>query len=66
MAITKASGVTFEHSDDFKGEVRIVRNGVALSVPMAALRGLVAEAVRSDRIAELRDAKPEAVLRSKA
>ena len=60
---TKAGAVRFEHSDEFKGEVVIRRGEQTMSVPIEALRLLVAEAVRYDLATHVRAMKPEQLLR---
>lgn len=65
MTITrrKVGHVVFEHSDDFKGEVVVTKGDVSLSVPMEALRGLVAESVRYDLANHIQKMKPTDLLR---
>jgi len=60
---TKAGHVNFQHDDAFKGEVIIVRGDQSMSVPIDALRLLVAEAVRYDLAVHVRSMKPEQLLR---
>ena len=60
---TKAGTVVFEHNDEFKGDVTITRNKVSITVPMEALRLLVAESVRHDLAAHIVGMKPADLLR---
>lgn len=60
---TKAGHVTFVHDDTFKGEVEITRNDVRVSIPMDALRKLVAESVRYELADHVAKMKPDALLR---
>lgn len=65
MATTKTmkvGAVTFEHRDDFGGDVEIERAGMSVKVPMAALQALVAERVRAQMIADVQDLKPNEIL----
>jgi len=59
----KAGHVTFEHDDAFKGEVTISRGDQVMSVPIEALRKLVAESVRYELADHIAKMKPEALLR---
>lgn len=60
---TKTAGVTFTHREDLKGEVLIQRGEHSVSVPIAALRAIVAESVRADLIDQAQKMKPDALLR---
>lgn len=60
---TKVGHVVFTHDDLFRGEVEIVRGDVRISVPMEALKKLVAEAVRVDLLDHVVKMKPENLLR---
>jgi hypothetical protein len=60
---TKVGHVSFLHDDLFRGEVEIVRGEQRISVPMEALKKLVAEAVRADLLDHVVRMKPEALLR---
>lgn len=60
---TKVGHVTFTHSDEFKGEVEISRGDQRLTVPMEALRKLVAESIRFELADHVAKMKPDALLR---
>lgn len=60
---TKFDGVQFEHHDELKGDVVITRGDATLTVPMSALRKLVAESVRADLVQRVATLKPETLLR---
>lgn len=60
--VRKVGAVTFEHTQDYSGEVDIERNGLSVKVPMAALQDLVAERVRVQLIADVQDMKPHEIL----
>ena len=59
----KAGHVTFVHDDQFKGEVEISRGSEKMSVPMEALRKLVAESIRFELADHVQKMKPDALLR---
>lgn len=60
----KHGHVTFVCDDEFKGDVFIARaTGESLTVPMEALRRIVAESLRAEIIRAASVAKPEALLR---
>jgi hypothetical protein len=64
MQVTRKVGaVTFEHHDEFKGEVTIRRGDASVSVPVEALRLLVAESVRFELAAHIAKMKPADLLR---
>lgn len=63
MATMKVGAVIFEHTPGFQGEVGITRGDRSISVPMDALRALVAEQVRAEAIEELMHDKPAALLK---
>lgn len=64
MQITRKVGpITFEHHDEFKGDVVIAKGGSSVTVPMEALRGLVAESVRFELAAHVQRMKPAELLR---
>ena len=60
---TKAGAVTFGHDDQFRGEVEIVRGESRVSVPMEALRKIVAESVRFELADHIAKMKPADLLR---
>lgn len=68
MHTTKVGDTTFIHNGGFEGEVTISREmaggttPVEMVVPFAALIGLVAEAVRREKIQNLQDMSDMAVL----
>jgi hypothetical protein len=64
MQVTrKVNHVTFEHDDEFKGDVVITRGAGQVTVPMEALRVLIAESVRRERIAAIEKMRPADLLR---
>jgi len=63
LTTTKAGHVTFVHSDEFKGEVEIQRGADKISVPMEALRKLVAESVRHELLMIIPTMKPDSLLK---
>jgi hypothetical protein len=64
MRVTRKVGhVTFEHDDEFKGEVTITRGDASLAVPMVALRAIVAESVRHELTATIQKMQPVDLLR---
>jgi hypothetical protein len=64
MQVTRKVGaVTFEHHDEFKGDVTIRRGDVTVSVPMESLRHLVAESVRFELATHIAKMKPADLLR---
>jgi hypothetical protein len=65
MMIARKVGphVTFQHDDEFKGEVTIEKGGVELSVSMEVLRLFVAESVRHDLASHIAKMKPADLLR---
>lgn len=66
MPQIKVGAVTFEHTEDFTGEVRLIKAGVELTVSVAALRAFVAESVRQELRNQLERMKPEQLLRKLA
>jgi hypothetical protein len=67
MQVTRKIGhVTFEHDDEFKGDVTMRRGEQSLKVPMEALRTLVAESVRVELAAQVQRMKPTDLLRRMA
>jgi hypothetical protein len=62
----KVGHVTFEHDDEFKGEVTISRGEQSLAVPVEALRTIVAESVRVELAAQVQRMKPSELLRRMA
>jgi hypothetical protein len=58
MITTQIGDYTFHHHGDFSGDVQVSGPGVPsdVKIPFAALAGLVAEAVRSKRIAAAEEA----------
>ncbi len=60
---TKVGHVTFAHSDQYRGEVEIRRGDVVVTVPMDALRTLVAESVRHELATHISKMKPADLLR---
>jgi hypothetical protein len=64
MKVTrKINHITFEHDDEFKGEVTITRGEATLAVPMVALRAIVAESVRHELTATIQKMQPADLLR---
>ncbi|MEX3690811.1 hypothetical protein AB3X91_11800 [Paraburkholderia sp. BR14263] len=63
---TKHGHVVFEHDDEFRGEVRIIKGDVTVKVSMDALRALVAESVRHDMTARVLKMKAADLLRGVA
>lgn len=61
--IRKIGHVTFEHHDEFKGDVKITKGDVEVSVSMESLRTIVAEGERYARMEELRAMKTTDLLR---
>lgn len=60
---TKVGHVVFVHDDQFKGEVEISRGDAKITVPMDALRRIVAESVRFELADHVQKMKPEQLLR---
>lgn len=60
---TKYGHVTFEHSDQYTGEVEIKKGNIAITVPMEALCKLVAEKTRHELLEHVQKMKPETLLR---
>jgi hypothetical protein len=64
MHTTKIGNYTFIHNGDYSGNTRIV-NGLTheeMEVPFDALKGLVAEYVRDERISKLEQAEDDELL----
>lgn len=59
----KVGHVTIEHDDQFKGEVVISRGDKVISVPIDALKAVVAESVRFELANHIAKMKPDALLR---
>ena len=60
---TRAGPVTFEHSDDYRGDVKITRGGAAITVTVESLRNIVAESVRHELAMHISKMKPADLLR---
>lgn len=60
---TKVGHVTFDHSDEYAGEVTITKGTASVTVDMAALRRIVAESLRAELSRQVADAKPDALLK---
>ena len=60
---TKSGQITFEHTEDYRGDVKIIRGDVSLTVTVEALRNLVAESVRHELAAHISKMKPGDLLR---
>jgi hypothetical protein len=64
MQVTNKVGhVVFVHDDQFKGDVEIRRGEASLTVPIEALRTLVAESVRHQLAEHVQKMKPTDLLR---
>jgi hypothetical protein len=63
LTTTKVGAVTFTHDDQFKGEVEIARGETRITVPIEALRRVVAESVRFELADHVSKMKPEQLLR---
>lgn len=59
---TKIGHVTFEHHDEYRGDVEIRKGEAMVKVPIDALRTFVAEHVRLERIERIRKMKPADLL----
>jgi hypothetical protein len=59
----RAGQTTFELAANFKGMVDIKQGSTSVSVDIASLRKLVAEAVRYECIEAITSMKPEALLK---
>jgi hypothetical protein len=60
---TRHGHVLFEHDAEFKGEGRITKGEVSVTVAMDALRALVAESLRHKLIAHIDRMKTAELLR---
>lgn len=65
MAVTKFGPATLEHSDDWRGEVRINRGNESVSIPVQSLLDAAGEVLRLQMIADLQSAKPADVVKFK-
>lgn len=63
MPTTKVGPYTFEHNDEFRGDIVIRKGDATLTVPMEALRRIVAESVRYELATHVMGMKPEQLLR---
>lgn len=63
LVTRKTRAVTFEHREDFSGDVKIKKGDVEVSVAMEDLRVLVAESVRYELAAHIQKMKPADLLR---
>jgi hypothetical protein len=61
--LTKIGALTFEHHDEFRGEVVITKGDVSLPVSIEAMRQFVAESVRFQLATHIAKMKPEDLLR---
>ena len=63
QSVTRVGHVQFDHADDFKGEVTIIRGDVKMTVPIESLRHFVAESVRFQLAMHIQGMKPVDLLR---
>ena len=63
LVTRKTKAASFEHRDDFTGEVKIRKGDAEVSVSMDDLRVLVAESVRYELAAHIQKMKPADLLR---
>ena len=60
---SRAGPVTFEHSDDYRGDVKITRGDVTVIVTVDSIRNIVAESVRHELSVHISKMKPADLLR---
>ena len=60
---SRAGPVTFEHSDDYRGDVKITRGEVTVTVTVDSIRNIVAESVRHELAMHISKMKPADLLR---
>lgn len=63
LTTTKCGHVTFEHNDEFTGEVEIRKGESVIKIPMESLCKLVAEKMRNELLQQVQKMKPETILR---
>jgi hypothetical protein len=63
LVTRKIGHLAFEHQDEFKGDVKITKGDVSMTVPMDAIRQLAALSEQHRFIEDIRGMKPEELLR---
>lgn len=63
LVTRKIGAVTFEHREDFTGDVKIKKGDAEVTVSIDALRAVVAESVRYELAAHIQKMKPADLLR---